>query len=93
MRRVGTLLSLVGLGILAAGCADTPKRAEIRPPKEDFKLPEPGLAAAPPTYPDDLLNKVRQRKPGADDENLGPPSMGGGGAGPSAGSGGMGGRQ
>jgi len=87
MRRAGKLLSLLSFGCFALGCAETPKRAEIQPAKEDFHLPDPSLAAAPPTYPDDILNKVPQRKPGADDENLGPPSMGGGGGGPSMGGG------
>jgi|HubBroStandDraft_4_1064222.scaffolds.fasta_scaffold739871_2 hypothetical protein len=90
MRRAGKLVSLLSLGCFALGCAETPKRAEIKPAKEDFHLPDPGLAAAPPAYPPEMLNKVSQRKPGADDENLGPPSLGGGGGGPSMSGGGMG---
>jgi hypothetical protein len=89
MRRAGTMLSLVSFGCLMLGCAESPRRAEIKPPREDFQLPNPSLAAAPPTYPDEYLNKAQQRKPGADDEKLGPPSTGGGG-GPSMTGGGMG---
>ncbi len=91
MRRAGKLLSILSLGCFALGCADTPKRAEIKPAKEDFHLPDPALAAAPPTYPDEILNKVQQKKPGSDDEELGKTSMNAGGGGSSMGGGAMGG--
>jgi hypothetical protein len=94
MRRAGKQFSWLGLGLLGLlglGCVETPKRAEITPPKEDFHIPEQGLFSGPRTYPDEMLNKVQQRKPGQDDEMLGPPSGPGGGmSGPSMGNPGVG---
>ena len=78
MARAWKLVSWIGLGCLGAlGCQDTPKRALIVPPKDEFHVPPEGLFSGPVKYPDDLLNTVSPRR-SKDDDKLPPPGMGGG---------------
>jgi hypothetical protein len=72
MRRWFGVLACLGAGFVASiGCADSkPKRALIRPPKEDFHHPPDGLFTGPVKYPDDVLNNVKPRGP---KDDKGPP--------------------
>ena len=88
MRRVWKLIAWAGVGGLATlGCADPPKRATIKPPKEDFHVPPAGLFGGPIKYPNELLNNVEAPHKKDDDEKF--PNAAA--AGPTGGLSGMGG--
>jgi hypothetical protein len=70
----------MGIGCLAGlGCAETPKRAMIKPPKEEFHVPPANMFREPPQYPKEMLNNVEPRRPKSDDDDkLPPPGPGNG---------------
>jgi hypothetical protein len=87
MRKWRSWLSWLGIGCLAGlGCADPPKRAPIKPTKEEFHIPPPELFHEPVKYPDEMLNKVQPRRPKSDDDATLPPPGPGNGLQPSPGS-------
>lgn len=74
MRPVWKFVARVGLSALFAwGCQETPKRAVIRPPKEDFHTPPDGLFRDRIEYPNDLLNQVAPRRK-TDEDRFTPPA-------------------
>jgi hypothetical protein len=95
MRRAWKLLSWLSICCLGLGCMHTsPKRPEIKPPKEEFHVPPEGLFKEPVKYPEGMLNHVQPRRPKDDDDERfttpGSGGMGGPGmAGPGVGAAGM----
>ena len=81
MLRVLKLMSCLGVGCLGLlGCTQTPKRAVIRPPKEEFHAPPDGLFKGRVEYPNEMLNNVAPRRKKDDDKFTPPPGpLGGGG--------------
>jgi hypothetical protein len=71
MRGLGVFAWICAGCLVAAGCADAPKRGKITPPKEDFHTPPADLFKGPVKYPDEVLNKVKPRGP--KDDKDGPP--------------------